>query len=58
MYKYDIVTIPMSPLKGTPKEDYRKVIDRYAAADWKLHSIVPMPSLAGGQMSALELIFE
>lgn len=57
-YEYEYVTIPVGMMSGKLKEDFRQVIDRYAADGWKLHSIVPMPLLAGGQASVLELIFE
>lgn len=57
-YEYDYVTIPVGMMSGKLKEDFRQVIERYAADGWKLHSLVPMPLLAGGQASVLELIFE
>lgn len=57
-YEYDYVSIPVGTMSGKLKEDFRVVIERYAANGWKLHSLVPMPLLAGGQASTLELIFE
>ncbi|WP_405106073.1 DUF4177 domain-containing protein [Paenibacillus sp. FSL K6-1217] len=57
-YEYDYVSIPVGMVSGKLKEDFRQVIERYAADGWKLHSVVPMPLLAGGQASVLELIFE
>ncbi|AIQ14967.1 protein of unknown function [Paenibacillus sophorae] len=58
MYKYEFVSISVGTLSGKLKEDYRQVIEQHSARGWKLHSIVPMPVLAGGQVSTLELIFE
>ncbi|MNC01119.1 hypothetical protein D3C75_484610 [compost metagenome] len=57
-YEYNYVSISVGIMSGKVKEDFKVVIDRYAADGWKLHSIVPMPLLAGGQASTLELIFE
>ncbi|MNE90317.1 hypothetical protein D3C80_1878180 [compost metagenome] len=57
-YEYNYVSISVGIMSGKVKEDFRAVIDRHAADGWKLHSIVPLPLLAGGQASTLELIFE
>ncbi|MEK3899814.1 MULTISPECIES: DUF4177 domain-containing protein [unclassified Paenibacillus] len=57
-YEYNYVSIAVGTISGKLKEDYKQVIDRYAADGWKLHSLVPMPFLAGGQASVLDLIFE
>ncbi|MBP2001446.1 hypothetical protein J2Z69_002491 [Paenibacillus shirakamiensis] len=57
-YEYDYVCIVAGGFSGKLREDYRPVITQYAAEGWKLHSIVPMPLISGGQASTVDLIFE
>ena len=58
MFEYKFETISVSVLKGTFKDNHKAIINSYATEGWRLHSLVPLPFAAGGQVQKVELIFE
>lgn len=60
MYKYEFVRIPIGGFfVRKPTEDYKAVIDSYAAKGWRLVQIfTPETTSNGGTVDFFELIFE
>lgn len=60
MYEYKFIKIDLKSgfMTRKPKEDYRIIIEHYAAEGWRLVQIFAPPTLGHGAAEYYELIFE
>jgi len=65
MYRYDYERLEMggggwSPIGGfgLTAEKYREIVDRRAAAGWRVVTAVPLEGRTNGMLETIDLVFE